>query len=309
MRKRSPVRYTSALIVSGLAGSLIGGYWLMRYLQPRHSPLMLNGAVVVITGASSGIGRAYAVAMARRGARLTLVGRNVERLESLRLAIEPYAADVLIIPADITTELGRAMIIDGTLAHYGQIDMLINNAGVFMGGPLETAAIDELLNMIDVNFSATIALTRLVLPSLLTRGSGLIVNVSSATGRVAMPGSSVYSATKHAIMGLSTALRRELNGTGVGVVAVLPGFVRTDMLTSDRVSYLERVGIPLSTPEAVAEQTINGLLNGQSEIYLGGPVYRAVMWTDRHFPALMSLAWRVAYTPEWIEAMRSKSAE
>ncbi len=298
-----------ALLIGGALSGLFGAYWLMRYIQPRHSPMILNNAVIVITGASSGIGRAFAESFAQRGARLVLVARRVDRLEALRLAIAPYAAEVLVIAADVSTPAGRAAIIDGTLAHFGQIDAIVNNAGVYVAGPLETLTGDDVDSLVEVNLGGTIGLTRLVLPSMLNRRSGLIIHVASVAGRVASPGQSVYGATKHGLLAFSTALRRELIGTGVSVVTVLPEFVNTEMLTPALIDWLHQIGLPLIEPHTVSATTIAGLLKGQSEIYVSGWKFRAVMWGERHFPAVMSVAWRAMYTPLMIAALRSTQSD
>ncbi len=303
-RQRRFLFTTSA--ASGLIGGTLGLYWLMRYLQPRHSPMILNDAVIVITGASSGLGRAYAEALAKQGARLVLVARRLEKLNAVRQSIAPYAGEVLVIMADVTTSDGRAAVINGTLAHFGQLDALINNAGVYLGGPLDTSDPVDIVDTVDVNLTAVIALTRLALPSMLTRGSGLIINVSSIAGRIPMPGQSVYGATKAGLISFSSALHRELFGTGVDVVSVMPGYVNTEMLTPAVIQWAHEMRLTIIEPAAAAEQTIAGLLRGQSEIYIGGSLYRLSMWGERHLPSLMSLAWRVVYTPHLIDALRSK---
>lgn len=295
------------LLIGGSVGGLAGGYWLLRYWQPRHSTLLLNGAVVVITGASAGIGAAYAEAFAREGAKLVLTARRAERLEALRLALEPYADDVLTVSADVTDDADRRRIVSETLAHFGRIDVLINNAGVGVGGPLETISTDAIQLVIDTNLTSVIALTRLVLPGMLNRHSGLIVNVASDAGRMAAPNYSVYGATKHGIMGFSDSLRRDLDGSGVQVITVLPGWTRTNMVTPAMIEFLQKQGEHIAEPHAIAEGTIRGILIGQTELLFGGWRHRTGLWLERHLPALMSLYWRATNSPEWIAAMRAES--
>ncbi len=301
------MRWGKWSLVGGIASGIAGGYWLIRYLQPRSSPLVLNGAIVVITGASSGIGAAYARAFAQRGAKLVLTARRAERLEVLRLEVEPYAADVLIVPADITDEAGRAAIVQRTLERYGMIDVLINNAGVTVGGPLDTHPLPDIYQTIQVNLTAPIALTWLVLPLMLTRNAGLIVNMASAAGRIAVPNYSVYGATKHGLIAFADSLRRDVDGTNIKVVSVLPGWVRTEMVSATTIRWMQEHNQTIVEPEEVAEATIHAILNGRQEVSVGGLSDHLGLWLERHFPQAMSLYWRVGNTPEYIAAIRAEA--
>ena len=143
-----------------LSGAAAGGvYWLARYLRPQHSALILTDKVVLITGASTGIGRALAFAFARRGARVALVARNEERLEAVRREIEPYSADVLVVPADLTDEAQLESAVQRTLEHFGRIDVLVNNAGLSMGGPLVDLDPARMEQMLRLNLWAAVRLT------------------------------------------------------------------------------------------------------------------------------------------------------
>ena len=220
-----------------------GSYWLLRYFQPRHSPLVLEGEVVFITGASSGIGRALAFAFARRGARLVLVARTVEQLEAVRREVEPYTTAVLVIPTDLTDPQQMEHAVDLTLNTFGGIDILVNNAGLSMAGRLQDQDPEALRRMIEVDLWAPVRLTQLVLPQMLTARHGTIVNVGSSFSRVAMPLFTSYVAAKSGLASFTDALRREVDGTGVHAMLVLPGWAHTDVLPPDVEDYLERQGL------------------------------------------------------------------
>jgi len=186
----------------------------------------LNGKVVLITGASRGIGEACARAFARRGARLILTARSVETLERIRREID--AAKVRALAADLERPEQVAELANRALECWGGVDVLVNNAGVGLYVPGWRADADLVRRMTQVNFFAPCQLIAGLAPAMRRRGEGVIVNVSSVAGKVPLPWLTLYSATKAAMNALSDGLRMELRGTGVRVVSVCPGYVRTD---------------------------------------------------------------------------------
>lgn len=286
------------LLVGGGIGA--AGYWLARYLQPENSPLILNGSVVIVTGASSGIGRALAESFAKRGAKVVLAARRAEMLETVRQHIEPYAADVLAQPTDITNADEVRALVQQTLARFGRIDVLINNAGVAVTGPLPTLTVDDIQQGLRTNLEAAIMLTRLVLPTMLAQRFGKIINVASTSGKLNIPGAVPYVVAKQALVAFSDVLRREIFGTGVNVMSVLPYWTRTDMVPPEvqsRVRYLD-------TPEYVAERVVDGLLKQETEVGFGDLQIRVAMWLDQHLPGLMNLYWRSRIDPRYLESLR-----
>jgi short-subunit dehydrogenase len=184
----------------------------------------LKGAVVMITGASSGIGAATALAFAQRGARLELGARRLDRLEKLaencRQAGSP---EVNVRQVDIR-ERGEARgFVAGALRTHERLDVLVNNAGVGWMGRLHQMPEEKVDELVATNLKGVIATTQAALPWMLERRRGVIINVASVVGFRASPYSAVYSATKHAVVGLSHALRGELSGSGVKVCVVYPG--------------------------------------------------------------------------------------
>lgn len=289
------------LIGLGVLGGAL--YWFVRYFRPRHSTLVLNEKVVIITGASSGIGRAMAYAFARRAAKIVLVARRADRLEAVRREIAPYTSDVLVIEAALTNEAQLQAVVDRTIETFGRIDVLVNNAGIAASGLLHEQDPARVEQMIRLNLWATVRLTQLVLPHMLAHNHGYILNVGSGLGRTAMPALSTYSAIKYALAGFSDALRRELDRTGVYVTLVLPTWTRTEMFTPEVLDLVARYGYQIDDPDDVAERAVLGLVHGDREIILGGPFERIGILCERYLPILVRLYWKLWYSREWVDVM------
>ncbi len=182
----------------------------------------LNGQVVLITGASSGIGAATAREFARAGAQVVLAARRVERLEALAHELGPAAWPI---PSDLTRRGDRERLVAEALAHFGRVDVLVNNAGCGRLGWLEQLSAEEVEEQVALNLLALMDLTRLTLPHMLARRSGHIVNVASLAGHIGSPTYTVYCATKFGVRGFSEALRREVESFGVRVSLISPGGV------------------------------------------------------------------------------------
>ena len=189
----------------------------------------LVGKIALITGASSGIGEATAVALAEQGAAVAIAARRLDRLEALKGKLEADGATVLTLELDVTDEAACSAAVDRTVAELGGLDIVVNNAGVMLLGPIEGADTEDWRRMIDTNVYGLMYLTHAAVPHLLTRGGGDIVQVSSVAGRVARAGSGVYNATKFAVNAFSESLRQELTTRGVRVTMVEPGAVATEL--------------------------------------------------------------------------------
>lgn len=190
----------------------------------------LKEQVAIITGASAGIGEATARRLARQGAIVVLVARRKERLDGLKDEIERAGGRALAVAADVTDAIDRQRIVSQTLAAFGRIDALVNNAGYGQRGPIELLPIDAIRENFETNLFSLIALTQLIIPIFRRQASGRIVNISSVAGRIARPLSSVYDATKHALEAISDGLRGELAPFGIQVVIIEPGFIMTEFL-------------------------------------------------------------------------------
>ncbi|MEQ8323854.1 MAG: SDR family oxidoreductase [Vicingaceae bacterium] len=184
--------------------------------------------VVIITGASSGIGRALAYEMAGKKARLSLAARNVEALKKVENEIESHADDVMIHQTDVTDELQCKDLIERTMEHFGRIDVLINNAGISMRATLENMDLEVFRKVVDVNLMGAVYCTKYALPYLL-KSKGSVVGVSSIAGYVGLPARTAYSSSKYALQGFLDALRTENRKTGLHVLVACPGYTESNI--------------------------------------------------------------------------------
>ena len=191
--------------------------------------MRLKGAVVAITGASSGIGEASALAFAKRGSLLALGARRLDRLNALAPRCRDEGSpDVSVRRLDVGHSADARAFVAAALRDFDRIDVLVNNAGLGWMGRLHEMPEEKVDELVATNLKGVIATTQAALPAMLERRRGVIINVASVVGFRASPYSAVYSATKHAVVGLSHALRGELSGTGVKVCAVYPGVTTTE---------------------------------------------------------------------------------
>jgi NADP-dependent 3-hydroxy acid dehydrogenase YdfG len=204
----------------------------------------LTGTTALVTGASGGIGAATALSLAAQGADVALVARRKDRLDEVAQRIQAAGGSALAIEADITDRLQASAAVEQTVAAFGGLDTLVNNAGIMLLGPAESAPVEEWDRMIAVNVQGLLHTTHAALPHLLSaagsaRGTADIVNISSLAGRVPIAGSAVYSLTKHGVGAFTEALRQEVTGRHVRVCLVEPGPVATDLFTHIRPEILE----------------------------------------------------------------------
>jgi short-subunit dehydrogenase len=181
----------------------------------------LDGKVILITGASEGIGAACAQVFRRRGARVSLIARNEGNLR------RNAAAEDLVTAGDLRDPVARKTFVSRTLEHFGRIDVLINNAGVGLYAPAWRAPLDQTREMFELNFMAPLDLIQQVVPPMRSAGQGFIVNVGSIAGKVTLPWFTLYSASKFAIGSLTDGLRMELRSFGIHTMTVCPGYVKT----------------------------------------------------------------------------------
>ena len=216
--------------------------------------------IVFITGASSGIGAACARKFAQAGYTLLLNARSVEKLQTLKSEVEQeFGVEVLLLPFDVRDRQAAAHAINSLPEAYQSIDVLVNNAGLALGMDKEYAGIEaDYDTMIDTNITALLMITRLVVPGMIARGRGHIINIGSVAGDAAYPGGSVYCATKAAVKVLSDGLRMDLVDTPLRVTNVKPGLVETNFSVTRFAGDKERAdkvyqGIKPLTGEDIAE--------------------------------------------------------
>jgi len=204
----------------------------------------LEGTVALVTGASSGIGEATAVALAAEGASVAVAARRRDRLEALAARIGDDAR-VLVLETDVTDEGQARAMVERTVAELGRLDTLVNNAGVMLLGPVEDAPVEEWRRMVELNVLGLLYATHAALPHLLEaaaagpRQVADVVNVSSVAGRVARSGSGVYNTTKFGVVAFSESLRQEVTGRHVRVSVVEPGAVSTELASHLRPEVLK----------------------------------------------------------------------
>lgn len=216
----------------------------------------IEGKVVAITGASSGIGEATALLLAERGAKLVLGARRPERLEALVKRIRAAGGDAVHTVTDVTRRDDLSALVALACGHYGRLDVLVSNAGVGAISPLDDLRVDEWDAMVDVNLKGVLYGIAAALPVFRRQGSGHFIHTASTAAHKTVPNQSVYSATKFAVRALSEGLRQEA-GESLRVTVISPGFVHTDFvdtvtnasLKAQLTAARDRMAIP---PEAVA---------------------------------------------------------
>lgn len=207
----------------------------------------LDGAVALVTGASSGIGEATARTLAAQGAKVALVARRADRLEKLAHEIAANGHTALAIEADITDQQQAIAAVERAAGDFGRLDIVVNNAGVMLLGPVHGAPTEEWDRMIDVNLKGLLYTTHAALPHLFRatedspRKVADVVNISSVAGRVATAGAGVYNLTKHGVGAVSEALRQEASRQGVRVTIIEPGFVETELQEQNRPEIHEKL--------------------------------------------------------------------
>lgn len=189
----------------------------------------LKQKVAIVTGASSGIGEATAIALAAAGAKVAIAARRSERLETLTQRIQQNGGEALPITADVANEAQVQHMVSATKDKWGRVDILVNNAGVMLLGPVYEANTEDWRRMFDVNVLGLMYATHAILPLMKAQGEGHIVNISSVAGRVANAGTGVYNATKWAVNAFSESLRKEVHKDKIRVTIIEPGLVATEL--------------------------------------------------------------------------------
>ncbi len=244
----------------------------------------IDGKVVLITGASEGIGAACAGVFRKRGARLSLMARSEQKL---RAAGGP---DALVTAGDVTLPEARQAAVEGTIERFGGVDILINNAGMGLYSPAWDTPLDDARRLFELNFFAPLAMAQLVVPHMRKRGAGMLVNVSSVAGKTTLPWLTLYSASKYALGSLTDGLRMELARDGIHTMTVCPGYVRTDFQQHalgggppPKIARRKQFAI---TPEQCAEAIVRGVERGARTV-MAPPSGWLLVLAERLFPSLV----------------------
>jgi len=253
--------------------------------------------IVWITGASSGIGEALAMAWSREGARVILSARNAAELERVRQRCDDPSRHV-VKPLDLVDNAAIPRVADEVLREFGHVDILVHSGGVSQRSLAAETELATDRQIMEINYFGTIALTKAILPSMIARKSGHIVPISSVIGYVGVPLRSAYAASKHALHGFFNALRSETHKQGIRVTIVCPGYIRTKVSENALRGDGTRHGKTDDThkdamlPEQAAPAILRGVANGKHEVHVGGKEIYAIT-LQRFLPRVVSRILRV----------------
>lgn len=285
---------TLSLMLGGLGVLLL--YRMLLRLRPGAR---VQDAVVVITGASSGLGKECARVFHAAGARLVLCGRDAGRLQEVAQELTTSSSQSkkqTYTPSTVTFDLAEAEAVDRAaeeiLQCYGQVDILINNAGISYRGNILDTDLSVQRAVMDTNYFGPIALTQALLPSMVRRRSGHIVVISSVQGKIAIPYRSAYAASKHATQAYFDCLRAEVERYGIGVTVVSPGYIRTNLslnaVTGDGSKYgvLDKTTAMGRDPRGVAKVVLEAVRRRSKDVLLAGPLPALAVYLRNLWPAL-----------------------
>ncbi|HSV86312.1 MAG TPA: SDR family NAD(P)-dependent oxidoreductase [Levilinea sp.] len=224
----------------------------------------LREKIVIVTGASSGIGRAIALALAAQGAHLALAARRVDLLQSVSSEVHALGSSAVALQTDVTRQDDIDRLVQHTLARWNRIDILVANAGQYIRTPLSKLALADVQHAMDINFYSAVRQVLAVLPAMRRQGCGHIVLISSVNAKKPVPPDIPYATAKFALSGFGDLLRQELYGSGIDVTVVFPGRVDTPMIATLEVP---AISAKISA-ETVARATVNGILRRKAEVIL-----------------------------------------
>ncbi|KAM4530298.1 dehydrogenase/reductase SDR family member 7B isoform 1-T2 [Odontesthes bonariensis] len=277
----------------------VGVLLLYRVLVRLRRGVSVQGAVVVITGASSGLGKECARVFHAAGARLVLCGRDEGRLQQVVKELTASSADTqrqTFTPSTVVFDLANADTVgraaEEILKCYGQVDVLINNAGISYRGNILDTHISVQRDVMETNYFGPVALTQALLPSLVQKRSGHIVVISSVQGKIAIPYRSAYAASKHATQAYFDCLRAEMEHYGIPVTVISPGYIRTNLsvnaVTGDGSKYgvLDKTTATGWEPRDVAHAVLKAVRQRSKDVVLAGPVPTVAVYLRTLWPAL-----------------------
>ncbi|XP_061567007.1 dehydrogenase/reductase SDR family member 7B [Cololabis saira] len=286
----------------------VGVLLLYRILVRLRKGVSVQGSVVVITGASSGLGKECARVFHAAGARLVLCGRDASRLQqvvqelsesSAGLQLQTFTPSTVVFDLANADAVGRAA--EEILKCYGQVDVLINNAGVSYRGNILDTHISVQRDVMETNYFGPIALTQALLPDMVQRRSGHVVVISSVQGKIAIPYRSAYAASKHATQAYFDCLRAEVDRYGIPVTVISPGYIRTNLslnaVTGDGSKYgvLDKTTVTGEDPTVVAHAVLKAVCQRSKDVVLAGSlptvaVYLRTLWPALFFKLMASRA-------------------
>ena len=250
--------------------------------------MQLSGRTVLLTGATGGLGRAIAMALAAGGGRLILSSRKAPELE--QLAAELPGGDHRTVVSELGSDGSGEVLVEEASAD-GPVDILVANAGLPGTGRIEDLSSEDIARLLNVNLESPIRATHALLPGMLERGSGHFVYVSSLAGKTPSPRSAMYNASKFGLRGFALAFRQDLRGSGVSASLVLPGFIRDAGMFADA-EMPPPPGMGTGTPQQVGEAVVRAIERDKAEIVVAPPQQRALAHIGHTFPRIGALAQR-----------------
>ena len=255
----------------------------------------LRGTNAIVTGASRGLGVSIAAALAARGVNLTLAARSAADLDGVRDEVSSSGVQVVSIPTDVSDAAQCEALVAKAEDAIGPTDILVNNAGIERASAFADLALDDIASIVDVNLKASLLLARLVLPGMLERGRGHIVNISSLAGKGGFPYETPYSATKAGLVMFTHTLREELSGSPVSASVVCPGFVADDGMYARMAEDGHRAPMALlpTTPRKVADAVVKAIVRDAPELIVNRTPMRPVLALSQAFPAATTWIYRL----------------
>ncbi len=263
----------------------------------------VKGTTVVITGATSGIGRATALEFTRAGAQVVIAGRRVERLKELAAEIEKQGGKVLAVRTDVAEQTQVEALIAQTLERFGRIDTLVNNAGVALAAKFDEQSLADFRRVMEINFWGAVYACKAAVPLMKRQKSGVIINVSSAFGKRGMPFETAYCASKFALAGFSEALRAEVLSDGIDVSTIFPGAVETEIF--EQAANQTGLELPAFIPKFPARELAKVIVQDarfpQPEIVLAADAI-GIDLVNKFAPGLLDLA--LGWTVPFVEGVK-----
>jgi len=243
--------------------------------------------IIVITGASSGIGEASAFEFAKKGASIVLVSRRQDKLQEVKRKLSKFNIDILVIPCDVSNKSDVLQMSKLVIKKFGRIDILVNNAGFAIYGSVNDLRIEDIESQMATNYFGMIYCVKNFLPIMLEQNSGHIVNVASVAGSFGLPGIVSYCASKFAMLGFSEGLKHELKDTNVGITVVSPIMVRTNFFDHPSFENMPQYSPTSLSPKTVAKAIVKAANSSRLEIIVPSFI-RIAVWAKHTFPYLIN---------------------
>jgi hypothetical protein len=256
--------------------------------------MLFKQKVIVVTGASSGIGAASCVAFAKKGANLVLVARRKNKLEEIQKTLEKFDIKTLVCECDVSQKHQVQKISKEVLDTFDRIDVLVNNAGFAIYGTVSELTIEEIEAQMATNYFGMVYCTKYFLPKMLEQNSGHIVNVASVAASFGLPGIASYCASKFAMLGFSEGLQHELHGTKVGITVVSPIMVKTNFFDNPSFKAMPKYSPTALNAETVAKAVVSAATSSRLEIIVPS-VVRGAVWAKQTFPYIINPIVRNAF--------------